>query len=306
MDRPAFTRKDPNGTDGPTPDEAQVPPEWETLSLDLSGSLMVVGGPDTGKSTFSSFLYRRLHAAAPTTALLDADPGQGRLGPPATTALHRPGGGGDRLFFMGSSSPSGHMLPLLAGVAAMIREAYESGAKTLVCDTTGLIDPAAGGLRLKRAKIALLRPSHLFAFQHGDELEPLLQPLRAGGRVRVVDLRPPEAVRPRTREERRARRAERFARYFRRAGSLQVDGSALPVFPAPRFDPNRLLALEDAEGFALGLGIVQAASEDGRSLQLLTPVPALEGVNALTLGDLTVEPHTFFDTHAPLRQVGIR
>jgi polynucleotide 5'-kinase involved in rRNA processing len=67
------------------------------------------------------------------------------------------------------------------------------------------------------------------------------------------------------------------------------------------FDPNRLVALEDGEGFAVGLGIALASSGRGSSLEILTPDQSLETVTALNLGDLRVDPGTFFDAQAPLR-----
>ncbi len=41
--------------------QIEVPPAWEQLPLEsLSGVLMVIGAPDTGKSTFARYLYARL------------------------------------------------------------------------------------------------------------------------------------------------------------------------------------------------------------------------------------------------------
>ena len=41
----------------------EIPPAWERITLSaLGGTLLVVGAPDTGKSTFARYLYRRLCA----------------------------------------------------------------------------------------------------------------------------------------------------------------------------------------------------------------------------------------------------
>lgn len=278
-----------------------VPPEWEEIDFDLQGTIMVIGGPDTGKSTFSSFMYQRLRSLGRPVAYLDGDPGQTRLGPPTAMALSFSSDDpGIRLCFVGSSSPSGHMLPLLVGAAKLAQKAYEAGARTLVFDTTGLIDRSSGGLHLKLAKINLLRPSLLFAFQQDRELEPLLRPLRLSKRLGIIDLKPSAAVKVRSREERRAYRAARLARYFREARPMWVDWSGLAVFPYTRFSLNRLVALEDKEGFTLGLGIVMAAQRE-KSVLLLTPVSSLAEVNALNLGDMLVDPVHFIDSSDPLR-----
>jgi polynucleotide 5'-kinase involved in rRNA processing len=41
--------------------EIDVHPNWEKLTFaSLTGVILVVGAPDTGKTTFARYLYRRL------------------------------------------------------------------------------------------------------------------------------------------------------------------------------------------------------------------------------------------------------
>jgi polynucleotide 5'-kinase involved in rRNA processing len=191
------------------------------------------------------------------------------------------------------------MLPLLVGAWHLVRAAQQVGAQTVVYDTSGLVDPGQGGLALKLAKIDLLRPTAVFAIQRGRELESLLVPLRRSRRVRVVDLCQAPTARRRDVLTRRAHRAAQFARYFapggEAAGELTVDWGRLAVFAAPRFGLNGLLALENAQGFALGLGIVRQHDARARQVRLYTPLASLEGVEALHLGDVAVDPLTFED-----------
>jgi polynucleotide 5'-kinase involved in rRNA processing len=190
------------------------------------------------------------------------------------------------------------MLPMLVGASRLAGAAYGAGADTVIYDTSGLVDPAYGGLALKLAKIDLLRPAVLFAIQRSMELESLLVPLRRSARVRVIDLCPAPLARRRDVPARQAHRAGRFAGYFGedRAGHLlAVDWGRLAVFPSPRFVPGRLLALETVDGFTLGLGIVIESDARTRRLQLYTPLASLAGVDALRLGDVTVDPGTFRD-----------
>jgi polynucleotide 5'-kinase involved in rRNA processing len=69
----------------------------------------------------------------------------------------------------------------------------------------------------------------------------------------------------------------------------------LAVFPAPNFSFNQLVALEDAEGFALAVGFVELADLHARRVTLRTPLASLDGVQALRLGDVTLDPKTFRD-----------
>lgn len=299
-----------------------VPPAWEQIDFSgLSGTLMVVGAPDVGKSTFARYLYRRLNEQSPLqkaavaegsqsesegrrVAFLDGDPGQSSFGPPATITLcfdlqvadTYPAAGDVWRYFIGAVSPRGHMLPLVVGVSRLIQAAYDAGAQFIVYDTTGLIDPSQGGLALKHAKINLLQPVALFAIQREQELEPLLVPLRRSHRLKVVSLQPSAAAQRRDVSRRQSHRRDQFARYFVSAHTLALDWTKMAVFPLPRFSLNRLVALEDAAGFTLGLGIVRHIDRAKRSVRLHTPLPDLRKVNALHVGDIALDPQTFHET----------
>lgn len=283
-----------------------IPPAWTHIEPGaLRGTLIVVGAPDTGKSTFARYLYR-LIGPLRRTAFLDGDPGQSALGPPATLTLALdqarredwPPQGRTWRRFVGAVSPRRHMLPLIVNAARLTQTAYDAGAEVVIYDTTGLVNPTQGGLNLKLSKIDLLQPSTVFAFQHSRELEPLLAPLRAlarQGRIRVFEFEPSSSVQPRDVAARQAHRAAQFARYFQSAKSLTVDWHPLAVLPSPQFVFQQLVALKDPEGFVLGLGIVELCDAHARQVTLRTPLTSRQNVAALRLGDLTVDTRTFRD-----------
>ncbi len=282
-------------------EKIEVPPNWEQLRLDdLSGTLMVVGAPDTGKSIFARYLYRRLCAYHERVAFIDGDVGQASLGPPTTMTLvvrqsddnGFPPDGPRVRFFVGSNTPRGHMLSTLIGVHKLARRAREMGATATVLDTTGLVSREQAGGVLKQAKVDLLEPTAVFAIQRGVELEHLLVPLRRSARTLVIDLPVAPAVRLRDIAARRAHRAAAFRQYFAGAEVLEVAWPRLAVIPVPAFSRGRLIALEDVQGFALALGIVVEADPARRTVRLRTPVRSLEGVDALRLGSLWLDPET--------------
>jgi polynucleotide 5'-hydroxyl-kinase GRC3/NOL9 len=264
---------------------------------------MVIGAPDAGKSTFSRYLFERFQAEGLRTAFLDGDPGQASLGPPTTLTLSLSTGDTDDFppagktwrWFAGSTSPAGHMLPVLSGSARLIQAAMEAGAQAIVHDTSGLVDPAHGGAALKFAKIDLLSPQMVFAIQIKDELEPILQPLRRSLGGRLVVLGPSAAVRRRDHSDRQEYRTSRYAAYFHGARSLSLEWSHLAVFPYPLFALNRVIALRDEAGFTLAIGIIQSIDRPRRRLDVLTPLPSLSGVASLHIGDLYLDPGTFRD-----------
>jgi polynucleotide 5'-hydroxyl-kinase GRC3/NOL9 len=287
------------------PGQIDVPPAWERITLSaLSGVVLVTGAPDTGKSTFARYLYRRLCGHHQRVAFIDGDVGQASLGPPTTMTLALGQSGDDsfpptgRYFrtFVGNVSPRRHMLPLLVGAHRLVQKAEEESAGVIVFDTTGLVDPTHGGGELKRAKVELLRPSVIVGLQRRNELEHLLVPLRRSRRTRVIDLPTSRAARRRDVATRQQCRSDRFQDYFAGAVPLEVAWQRLAVFPAPAFAPHHLVALEDSEGFTLGLGIVVASDPPTKTVTLLTPRTLLVNADAVRLGSLALDPHSFRET----------
>ncbi len=284
--------------------QIEIPREWEQIKVEkMRGTLMVVGAPDTGKTTLARYLYRRLSASAQTVAYLDGDPGQSTLGPPTTLTLGL-GKSGDDAFpprgptwrsFVGSVSPTGHMLPALTGAARLVEAARGARAEAIVYDTSGLVSPSQGGNALKLNEIDLLHPSVLFALQREQELESWLASLRHSRRLRVVDLRSSPVAQRRLPPARQAHRAEQYAQYLRSAHPLTLEWENLAVFPSPRFAYHQLVALEDVDGFTLGLGVVMEADLKARHVTLYTPLRSPDGIDALRLGDVLLDLQTFRD-----------
>jgi polynucleotide 5'-hydroxyl-kinase GRC3/NOL9 len=290
-----------------------VPPEWEQAArMPLEGPIMIVGACDTGKSTFAHWLFEKMSRLTPgPIAFLDGDPGQSTLGPPTTITLAAarratrfPGRGRRWRIFVGSTSPRNHSPQLMAGVARLAEISSRTGCRAIICDTTGLIDPAQGGVALKLAKIALLNPEVLFAFQRRDELEPLLAPLRKRSRPGIVELDVSPAVRPRAKEARWQNRACRYAQYFSGAGIIKLDLEWFAVLPEPFLHPSQLLAFENAAGLLLALGIVM--SQSGHHAQVLSPLRNPSRIDAIRLADLTVDPVTFADSTLNLSAAHLR
>jgi polynucleotide 5'-hydroxyl-kinase GRC3/NOL9 len=284
---------------------AEIPSPWEELPpYKLRGTMMIVGPSDVGKSTFARYLLKRLCKIYPRVAYLDGDPGQSTLGPPATMTLAIAENGDDTFppqgrrwrKFVGSVSPVGNMLAVLTCAARLLEVAREIEAQAVVYDTTGLVEPALGGIHLKLAKIDLLRPAVLFALQRDKELQNLLLPLHRRRHISVLELSPSSAAQRRDPSVRKAHRAAQFSQYFTSGSQLRVNWTKFAVLPAPRFTLHRLVALEDADGFTIGLGIVVEIDRFCRQVILHTPVDTLNGVEVIRLGDLVVDPVTYEDS----------
>lgn len=282
----------------------EIPAEWEDLTKDdLQGVILVIGASDAGKTTFARYLYQQLRGKGISAAYLDGDPGQGSLGPPGTMTLasgdlrraQLPEGADRKRWFVGSTSPKGHMLPVVVGAQRLAQAAFQSGVKCLVYDTTGLVAADQGGAALKLAKIDLLRPSLVVAIQQDRELEALLMPLRRLKRLRLVEIRPAPAVARRSREIRQRSRASRYEEYFSLAQEMSIDWPQLAVIPAPNFTPNRLLGFEGEHANLQGIGILLESDRQIRQITVLTPLSSLHRIEVLRIGDLAVDPSTYRD-----------
>ena len=257
------------------------------------GRVFVVGGVDSGKTTFTIRLANAGIQAGHAVAIVDADLGQSTIGPPGTVGLKiartledlseplAP----DAMSFVGSMSPRGHVLPLVTGSAKLVMRAIELGARLIIVDTSGLIDGVAGQM-LKLTKAELCRPHRAVALAHGGELEPIVGVLRRFLSLEVDELGVHPDIRVRTVTERAAHREQRLAAFLGpEVYRWRVKPTVfLPTLP-PMFEhaelDGLLVGVDDGEGNCLGLGILEYRDD---ALRLLTPVS--EGVRALRLGSV--------------------
>jgi polynucleotide 5'-hydroxyl-kinase GRC3/NOL9 len=276
-------------------DDIIVSPQWQQLSVEeLRGTLLIIGASDTGKSSLARYLFQRLARSGTPTAYLDADMGQSTLWLPTTLNLASTHDADDSAFpprdnrvsfFVGSTSPRGHMLPTLVGARRLQQEAHSRGVQAVVVDTTGLVDPSQGGKALKQWKIELLAPTMVIGLQRRRELEPILWPLRRDARVRTLELPVSTHVHQRTREERVAHRHTRFANYFAGAGSMVVNVRQMAVYDVERMSPGALLAFQDGQGLTLELGVAQEIDRRRGTVTIRTPLPAAEQAASVRFGD---------------------
>ncbi len=264
-----------------------LPEDWagaiDEVAETLPRRVLVLGATDTGKSTFIGMMLRRLLKEGVACSLVDSDPGQKHVGPPASVTsaeyrylyelrLERMA----NMYFVGSTSPRGHMLHLAVGT---LKLASQAGGRVTAVNTSGYVRDA--GLYLKGAKIELLEPEMIVGIERGAELEPLAS---AYSHFTWVRLKVPEVVREKAPEERRAARRERFRRYFANARVVEAELSELRLQRGSKVLRHMLVGVADGRGRTLGLGIVEDMR--GSMVRLLTPVR--EEVQVLQLGSLLV------------------
>ncbi len=264
------------------------------------GVVFLLGGIDTGKTTFAIELARRATAHGISSAIVDADIGQSTVGPPTTvgvrlcTALEELSKealrAADGLSFVGAITPQAHQLPLVTGTAKLVTAARRAGCRLIVVDTTGSISGLHGQF-LKFFKMDLVKPDFVVAFERGGELEPLVGVAHRFVPADVIEVDVSPDVTMRSAEERMSFREEQFVAYFATGSSRwRVKPTVfMPTLP-PEFDLGLLdglvVGMEDGKGSCVGIGVLEYEASD-EVLRMVSPVT--EGVRGLRLGSIRID-----------------
>jgi polynucleotide 5'-hydroxyl-kinase GRC3/NOL9 len=263
-------------------------------------TVLLIGGLDSGKSTLAHTMLRAALEAGRTTAFLDGDAGQKSVGPPATVGLKHVRTPedldperlwqADALGFVGSTSPQGHLLPLVTSLARLHTRARDEGAEFVVVDTSGLVSGIYGQL-VKYHKVEMLQPDLVVGLQRGEELDPLLGVIQRFFDTEVVAMGVHPEVVPASVEQRAGHREAAMRRYL--GDHLQRFRIKPTVFmPAlpPLFDlaqlDRLLVGLSDGAGSYTGIGYLEHSAEEG-VLRLISPVA--DAPKALRLGSVRLE-----------------
>lgn len=281
----------------------EIPELWQDLAIERWRSpILLVGGSDSGKTTFARYCQQRLLASRGCVGFIDLDVGQNVFGLPTTAALGIsrsdddvafPPAGERRHVFIGNITPVGVEARVLAALHRLIRAAARAEIAGLVIDTSGFIDVTHGAGDLKWAKVELTRPCTVVALQREEELVPIVEPLRRVPDVDVVVLPVSEHVQTRSREARRAYRRACYRRYFREARRTPLHLADLAVFAQGPWRAHQLVALEDEDGFVVALATIAKVSE--AVVWLRTPWQGDGEIRALRTGSVWLDPDSLED-----------
>lgn len=207
-------------------DAGTVPSSWdeaakEILSLDKPLTVMVIGGMDSGKTSFCTFLVNEAVMNKWRTSVIDADLGQSDVGPPSTVGFNFVTEPVKDLFeidaqdavFVGSTSPSGAINKVIEGLTQLKDKVIEAGVDFLVINTDGWVEgEEAAAYKVRLAE--KVGSSVVVGMQRGNELSPILDALH-GVKVLVIDS--PQLIQPRNREKRKVLRELSYKKYLKGA-----------------------------------------------------------------------------------------
>lgn len=256
-----------------------VPPQWRVAVEELDkvekpAVVPIIGGVDTGKTTFTTFLGNVVLERGLRVAIVDADVGQSDIGPPCSVAmgvLSHPVIDMSKVeledaYFVGSTTPSTYPHRMVAGVKLMVEKALMLGSEVVLVDTPGWIS----GFRAKDLNITLLhilQPSIIVALQEKDEVEGIL---RTFSGIRIIRL-PALVSYKRDRETRKFLREAAYRRHLSGGVNVTLDLNNISLAYTTLFNGSRLGADDERKVSAiLGVNPVYAeASFD--TLTLILP-----------------------------------
>ena len=201
----------------------------EKVSKDTPQILMFLGGVDTGKThTTVSFLKYFVHHGK-KVGYIDADIGQSNISVPGTIGYVKLEGKLDNfdeikattVYFVGSITPTRHLLPIIVGIKKMLDRAREDGVDIVVLDTTGMIK-GIGGRVLKEYIVELIAPATVIALARENELDHILKVIEKKN-IKLYKFTSSERVKEKDQKHRKVNRERKFRMYFSNAKEVVFD-----------------------------------------------------------------------------------
>ena len=216
-----------------------MPGDWISIAQKIfsqSGTVMVLGKTDSGKTSFIKLLAQYLARRNRKVGIIDLDIGQSTLGPPATIGM----GILDKeslkkriipvryMVFIGSTSPGKCVDRFLAKVYQLYCLCQREKVDTLLVDTTGLVLGSLG-VYLKCNLIEKIDPAIIVALQFDQESEPILQVFGLQPSRQIFRIKPFPNISEKNWWERKKRREKQFKISFKDSLTRDIDFTNLPI-----------------------------------------------------------------------------
>ena len=247
-----------------------IPASWENASMEIISygkpvTVMVMGGVDSGKTSFCTYLANKALKRRRKIAIIDGDLGQSDIGPPSTIGFSLVTTPikdlfemeAENAYFVGLTSPSRAVNRVVEGLNTLKGRVLETGINFLIVNTDGWIE----GEDAARYKVRLterVAPDIVVGIQQGDELTPILTALK-GTKTLIIDS--PPVIHKRNREKRKVLRELSYKKYLKEARVQSFPLNWVRVEGAP-FGTGVPLTLEQMEKVRKSLGISLVYGEE--------------------------------------------
>lgn len=207
-------------------DESTIPSSWEKALTEITlcekpSVVMVIGGVDSGKTSFCTYLINQALEKKWKAAVIDADVGQSDVGPPSTIGFSHVKTpikdlfeiNAENAYFVGLTSPSRAINRVVEGLITLKDGALDAGVDFLVINTDGWVADEDAA-RYKVLLTEKVTPNIVVGIQDDDELAPILTALK---KTKVLAIDSPPAIQKRNREKRKILRELSYKKYLKKA-----------------------------------------------------------------------------------------
>ncbi len=278
-----------------------VEKEWIKTKDDFiknGKKLMVIGGSDSGKSTFILYLANEIFKIGKKVGVLDLDIGQSNIGPPGTIGFGKvrknlnnlseikP----EKMYFIGGVSPKGNLLQLVVGSFKLLKGMEKEFLDYILIDTTGLVNGIIAEV-LKHNKIEVLDPDYIIIFENENEIDNLIKPFIYGNK-KIIKIKPSSNSIERTRLERIEYRNKKFREYFSNSKRVEIHFNENNIigYDLKKYTPlrNSIVGLLDKDRFLLYLGILESIDKDRDSIVIRAPIIKEKEIKFIKFSNLYV------------------
>ncbi len=211
-----------------------IPEDWDRvvnyLIYEKINALIIFGEVDTGKTFFSTYLTNKLISNNLKPSVLDCDTGQSDIGPPSTLGIAifnkpilfmtevKP----EKLYFVGSHSPSEHFLHYICGFTKLVNYGLKN-SDIVIIDTPGWV-LGDGGRMLRNSELEILSALEtnyvVVLLQRNQEIEHLVKSIP---QKKVIRLTVSKKASPTSVEERKKLREFVYKKYFSNIDTLELN-----------------------------------------------------------------------------------
>jgi len=203
-----------------------IPREWSDFVKKIATKgigklrIMVLGGVDTGKNTFITYACNTLLKEGLRVAAMDADMGQGEIGPPTSMSVAfiespvsellevTP----NQIFFVGSTSPAYVVGRVLHGAEKLMSFVNETAMEVKIFINMPGWVTGPGATMFILEMVSRLKIDCIVALQRESEVEDVLDGVSPD--LEVVRLPASSYAKMRSREERKFLRETSYRKYF--------------------------------------------------------------------------------------------
>jgi polynucleotide 5'-hydroxyl-kinase GRC3/NOL9 len=201
-----------------------IPPSWDAVVEEVLAkgfkTMLVMGGTDSGKTTFCVYASNRLVKKLGGIAIIDGDIGQSDIGPPATVSMGlikdyiidmfsvKP----FKMHFVGAISPRGVTGRVITSVKSLLKLATTN---LTIINTDGWIE-GGGAVSYKTLLLEAVKPQCLVYAQKSSELKPIVKEANKRG-IKTLSIDPPKTMKKRSEAERKFHRELSYKKFLKNA-----------------------------------------------------------------------------------------